>query len=103
MLYKAIGVMSGSSLDGLDIAYIHFHETAGKWNFEIVNTACYAYPADWVNQLKDAVSLTAYDYQLLHTKYGNYIGEQVNRFISEHDLHHKVDLIGSHGHTTFHL
>ena len=39
---------------------------------------------------------------MLHTAYGKYIGEQVNAFIDEFDLHHKVQLIASHGHTTFH-
>lgn len=95
--------MSGSSLDGLDIAYTHFHETAGNWNFEIQAAACYPYSDEWKNKLKNAVHMSALDYQLLHTAYGHYIGEQVNRFIGEQRLEHKVDLIGSHGHTTFHV
>jgi anhydro-N-acetylmuramic acid kinase len=40
---------------------------------------------------------------LLHTDFGHYTGEQVNRFIQSHDLFHKVDLVASHGHTTFHV
>jgi anhydro-N-acetylmuramic acid kinase len=103
MVYKAIGVMSGSSLDGLDIAYVHFQETAGKWEFDIQAAACYPYNKEWREQLKNAVDFSALDYQLLHTAYGAYIGDQVNRFISEQRLEHKVDLVGSHGHTTFHL
>jgi anhydro-N-acetylmuramic acid kinase len=102
MIYKAIGIMSGSSLDGLDIAYVHFQETAGRWNGEIVAAACYPYSDEWSNKLKNAITASAINYQLLHTEYGHYIGEQVNRFIEAYSLHHKVDLIGSHGHTTFH-
>jgi anhydro-N-acetylmuramic acid kinase len=43
------------------------------------------------------------DYQLLHTDYGHYIGQEVNRFIEENSLHYKVGLIATHGHTTFHV
>lgn len=95
--------MSGSSLDGLDIAYAHFQETGGKWSFEIKYADCFSYPDDWINQLSQATALPAVDYHLLHTSYGHYTGELVNRFIDKHDLHHKVDLVSSHGHTTFHI
>jgi anhydro-N-acetylmuramic acid kinase len=102
MIYKAIGIMSGSSLDGLDLAYVHFQETGGRWQFQIVASACYIYQDEWIRALKYATDLKAWDYQMLHTSYGHYIGMEVNRFIEEHDLQHKVDLIASHGHTTFH-
>jgi anhydro-N-acetylmuramic acid kinase len=103
VVYKAIGIMSGSSLDGLDIAYVHFQETGGKWSYEMLYTACYAYSLVWTNKLKTAITLPAFDYQLLHTAYGHYIGEEVNKFIDANNLHHQVDLITSHGHTTFHV
>lgn len=103
MVYKAIGIMSGSSLDGLDIAFVHFQEIAGKWSYEIMHTDCYAYNTEWTNKLKNAISLTAFDYQLLHTDYGHYIGKEVNKFIHTYNLYHQVDLIASHGHTTFHV
>jgi anhydro-N-acetylmuramic acid kinase len=102
MIYKAIGIMSGSSLDGLDIAFVHFQENAGKWNFELIKTECYKYDAEWINKLRSAHSLNAFQYQLLHTEYGHYIGRQVNHFIEENDLHYNVQLLVSHGHTTFH-
>ncbi len=95
--------MSGSSLDGLDIVYVHIVETGGKWSFEIINADCYPYPDVWIAQLRHATSLNASDYHLLHTAYGHYTGEQVNRFIEAFGLQHKVDLIASHGHTTFHI
>jgi anhydro-N-acetylmuramic acid kinase len=102
MIYKAIGIMSGSSLDGLDIAFVHFQENAGKWNFELIKPMCYKYDAEWINKLQSAHLLNAFQYQLLHTEYGHYIGRQVNNFIEESDLHYNVQLIVSHGHTTFH-
>jgi anhydro-N-acetylmuramic acid kinase len=102
MVYKVIGLMSGSSLDGLDIAYVHLQENAGKWSFEFVQTACYDYPDTWRGKLATAVSLSALDYQLLHVEYGHYLGALVNAFIGEKGLDYQVQLIASHGHTTFH-
>ena len=103
MLYRIIGIMSGSSLDGLDIAFAEFEESRGKWSFEIKAAQCKPYNNEWLQKLQNAFSLSAYEYLLLHTAYGKYIGEQVNDFIEEFKLHHKVQLIASHGHTTFHV
>src|SRR5436305_8147 len=102
MLYRVIGIMSGSSLDGLDIAFVEFDETGRKWSYEIKAAQCLRYSDEWLHKLKNATTLSAYDYLLLHSAYGKYIGEQVNAFIDAFDLHHKVQLIASHGHTTFH-
>jgi anhydro-N-acetylmuramic acid kinase len=103
MVYKAIGIMSGSSLDGMDIAYARFQDTGGQWTYELLHTECCGYNTEWVEKLKNAIHLSAVDYQLLHTAYGHYIGKQITSFIDKHALHHQVDLIASHGHTTFHL
>lgn len=103
MVYNVIGLMSGSSLDGLDIVFAEFSETAGEWDFTIKCAACIEYDEVWLNKLRDAVHLSASDYQLLNVAYGRYLGEMVNEFIEEFNLHHQVNLIASHGHTTFHL
>jgi anhydro-N-acetylmuramic acid kinase len=102
MIYRAIGVMSGSSLDGLDIAFAEFQENAGKWSYEIKEADCYPYNDAWIKKLKTAISLNALGYQLLHVAYGHYIGQQVNKFIEEKKLNYQVAMISSHGHTTFH-
>src|SRR5687767_597888 len=98
MVYKVIGLLSGPSLVGLDIAYIEFQENAGKWSFTILAADCYTYTSDWKDKLKNAPSLSALEYQILHTSYGHYLGAEVNRFIEAHSLHYKVALIASHGH-----
>ncbi|WP_300598340.1 anhydro-N-acetylmuramic acid kinase [Niabella sp.] len=103
MIYRAIGIMSGSSLDGLDIAFVEFHENGGKWQFEIQHADCLPYTPEWKSKLEKAVSLNALEYQLLHAAYGHYIGARVNEFIDRYNLHYKVAVIGSHGHTTFHM
>ena len=109
MVYKVIGLMSGSSLDGLDLAYVHLQEkvVTGKgpksWEYTLVHTACYPYSESWRQRLAGAPGLSALEYQLLHAEYGHYLGEQVLRFIEEYGLHFQVQLIASHGHTAFHL
>lgn len=103
MLYRAIGIMSGSSLDGLDIAFVEFTHQGGTWTYEIIAAECYAYSPEWKERLQNATSLNALDYQLLHADYGHYIGREVNRFIEENHLHYKIGLIASHGHTSFHV
>jgi anhydro-N-acetylmuramic acid kinase len=102
MEYRAIGIMSGSSLDGLDIAFVVFNESGGKWSYQIEAADCFEYPAEWISRLQNAINLSAKDYQLLHCAYGHYTGRQVNNFIEKYALQHRVQLISSHGHTTFH-
>lgn len=103
MTYRTIGIMSGSSLDGLDIAFVEFQENAGKWTYEIKEAICDPYDSGWTDRLKNANSLSAKDYHLLHAEYGHYIGQRINEFINKFQLHFQIGLIASHGHTTFHI
>lgn len=89
-------------MDGLDIVFAEFTEQGGKWSYEIKAADCYSFEDDWVDRLKAATQLSAYDYLLLHTAFGKYLGKQVNKFIDANSLHHQVQLIASHGHTVFH-
>ncbi|MGZ5255607.1 MAG: anhydro-N-acetylmuramic acid kinase [Flavitalea sp.] len=103
MVYRVIGLMSGSSLDGLDIVFAEFQDTAGKWKYNMIHFDLYEYTHEWQEKLRTAYSLSALEYQLLHTAYGHYLGEQVNHFIKNYGLDFKVQLIASHGHTVFHM
>ena len=108
MVYKVIGLMSGSSLDGLDIAYVHLQERAGtsqerrgfgisNWFIRIVS-----YSPNGGSGWRGRLRLSALDYQFLHADYGHYLGREVLRFIAAHGLEYQVQLIASHGHTAFH-
>src|SRR5687768_2594939 len=103
MVYKVIGIMSGSSLDGLDIVFAGLSVEGGNWNYEIIHADCYVYDRVWYERLQAATTLNAADYLLLHADYGHYIGQQVNRFIQAHQLQYQVAMVSSHGHTTFHM
>ncbi len=102
MVYRVIGLMSGSSLDGLDIVFAELQEKSGTWSYEVRAAVTYPYENGWVEKLTGAIRLSAGDYLLLHTAYGHYCGELVNRFIAEYQLQYQAQLIVSHGHTTFH-
>lgn len=102
MIYRAIGIMSGSSLDGLDIAFAELEESKGKWRYSIQAASCYAYNKSWQQKLLQAPTLNAFDYLKLHADFGKFIGEKINEFIKTHQLQHQVQLVASHGHTVFH-
>jgi len=94
--------MSGSSLDGLDIAHVMLEEVRGQWSYEILHADCIPYPEQWVNDLQHARHMEVGDFLKLHTRYGKYLGTAVNKFIKKYELSHQVHFIASHGHTVFH-
>lgn len=94
--------MSGSSLDGLDIAFVHLNEVRGKWTYEIVCAECMEYTPQLTEDLRNAQQLDVSDFLRLHTGYGRFLGEAVNSFIEKHELWHQVHLVASHGHTVMH-
>jgi anhydro-N-acetylmuramic acid kinase len=92
--------MSGTSCDGLDLAYCSFYKTI-KWNYKIIQVKTYAYTKEWVTRLHDAGNFNARDFLLFHKEYGRFIGQNINNFLGEYRLP-SPDLISSHGHTIFH-
>jgi anhydro-N-acetylmuramic acid kinase len=103
MIYRVIGAMSGSSLDGLDLSFVELQEVSGRWTYNLRYAVCYEYPKEWIGKLSRATSLDALEYQLLDAEYGKYCGELINQFIRENNIQYQVQLIASHGHTTFHI
>lgn len=92
--------MSGTSLDGLDLAHCHIWQQEDHWKFEIRETQSISYTPEMKSKLKDSIHLSAEELLVLHNGYGTWLGEQVKSFISEFNL--DVDAIASHGHTTHH-
>lgn len=98
--YNVIGLMSGTSLDGLDIAFCRFTVENKKWNYEIVQAETIAYPTAWKQMLLSLENTDALTFQQTHIDYGFYLGKQASDFIKKHEL--KPDFVSSHGHTIFH-
>ena len=92
--------MSGTSLDGLDIAHCHIWKSEGLWDFKIKQTQSISYDFGMREKLKNSIFLSADELLQFHNTYGIWLGEQTKTFIEEHDL--EVDFIASHGHTTHH-
>lgn len=98
--FKVIGLMSGSSLDGVDIAYVNFSHDNKRWFFQIVEAGNIPYSAYWKEQLSDAFNKNKEELVELDKEYGRYLGTITKRFIEKYELEPK--LIASHGHTIFH-
>ncbi len=99
--FYAIGLMSGTSHDGLDICYSKFTRNGSDWAFEILKCETVAYASTWENDLKNAIHFTSEKLLELNSDYGFYLGEKTQDFISRHHIT-ELDLIASHGHTVFH-
>lgn len=103
---RVIGLMSGTSLDGLDICYVSFrfdkdgNNGAGKWYYEILKAEDESYPQELKEKLGNAQNMTALEYALLHSDYGIYLGERVKAFMDRNGA--KPHFIASHGQTVFH-
>lgn len=91
--------MSGTSLDGLDIAYCEFSKS-DKWLFKIVKSKTIKYNKLWKARLRKCMNLSKSDLDLLNVDLGCFWGKEVENFIDNNNL--EVDFISSHGHTVFH-
>ena len=96
----AIGLMSGSSLDGLDIALVRFQEENDKYRLQILEAETLPYPDHWKTQLAEAFHKQPEELMQLDKDYGKYLGEQVLAFAKKHNA--QPDFVASHGHTIFH-
>jgi len=98
---RVIGVMSGSSLDGLDLAYCQFTPQASGWSYSILKGETIVYPDDMRSRLKELSRLEAEQMARLDVDLGAFIGQSVLAFLKKHALK-KAHYIASHGHTAFH-
>ncbi len=98
--FKVIGLMSGTSLDGLDIAACGFYVENHQWKFKIYHAKTIPYDEGWKNKLKDLHLKDAFTYALANVEFGHLLGRSINSFMA--DTGFNPDLIASHGHTVFH-
>ncbi|MFT5751157.1 MAG: anhydro-N-acetylmuramic acid kinase [Flavobacteriales bacterium] len=98
--YNVIGVMSGTSLDGVDLAFVKICTTP-QYTAEIVAAITVPYSEDWVEKLRKGIHLNGDELRLLDEEYSSYLSRCIVRFISENDFG-ELDAVCSHGHTILH-
>lgn len=99
--YKVIGVMSGTSLDGIDLAHINFTIKDNKWHYQILESETVSYSQDWLNKLKIAVSFSEEKLIELNKDYTELLGKIIRSFIDNYRIKN-LDAVCSHGHTILH-
>lgn len=99
--YNVIGVMSGTSLDGIDLAHLILKNSKNKWHFEILEATAVPYSEEWILRLKNAVDFSETELKKLNEDYTLLLGGIISDFIQENKLEN-LDGICSHGHTILH-
>ncbi len=98
--YTAIGIMSGTSLDGLDIALCHFTKNNDTWKYNVIDAATCPYPKELEKKLANAIDCSSYEFVCLDHEFACFSANKILDFLCVHKS--KPDLIASHGHTIFH-
>lgn len=97
----SLGVMSGTSLDGVDLAICRFNEDNGKWTYQILDAKTVQYSSEWKKILSHIhYDTSAFEFLKVDQEYGIYLANLIGQFLTETGI--KVDIIASHGHTVFH-
>ncbi len=97
--WNAIGIMSGTSVDGLDIVAASF-SYKDRWEYNMIKTDSIDYPAKLRQRLLDCISASAEELVYLDLDLGSFIAHRINEFLK--DINISIDLVASHGHTVFH-
>ncbi len=98
--YKVLGVMSGTSLDGVDIALVQFSKES-NWDFQILMAETIPYSPEWKKKLNDGLKSTYQELEQLDEDYTGYLATIISVFIKKHKVE-ELDAVCSHGHTIKH-
>ena len=99
--YNVVGVMSGTSLDGIDLAHLNFTSIDNQWSFKIQQCETIPYSELWQNKLKNAVNYSDEQLAELNSDYTAHLASVIKNFISQNNLSN-LDAVCSHGHTILH-
>lgn len=100
MKYSILGLMSGTSMDGLDLCWCTLSFQENAWQYSILATKTLAYPDSWYKRLDHAIQLAPQHLDELDQDYGSYLAEAVLDFLPGDTS--KNLIIASHGHTVHH-
>jgi len=95
--YNIICLMSGTSLDGLDLVKCNFKKNK-NWSFSISKAKTIKYSEFWEKKLNELHLSNTDEIQKINRDYGCFLAKKIKEFS---DLKN-IDLIASHGHTIFH-
>lgn len=99
--YNVIGVMSGTSLDGVDLAHINFEINSNKWTYKIYECETIPYSNEMILKLKNGIHFSKTELSDLNIEYTNLLGNIISEFIAKNNLSN-LDAVCSHGHTILH-
>jgi anhydro-N-acetylmuramic acid kinase len=100
---EIIGLMSGTSLDGLDLAYVSFNFQNNKIEFNLLNCETTPYESEILSQLNNYNRLSVPEMLILDKKIGRFYAQKVNDFVQKNKINKlQIDAIASHGQTIFH-
>lgn len=98
--YDIVGLMSGTSLDGLDMVACRFFQESGQWDYRVLASETREYPREWETRLANLTQAGGMELARAHTDLGHYMGLCVSAFVQKYHL--QPLLVASHGHTVFH-
>jgi anhydro-N-acetylmuramic acid kinase len=99
--YHIIGIMSGTSLDGIDMAEVLLSVKNKKWSYSFMVVETAKYSLEWINKLKNAINFSAQELDLLNQDYTQLLANEINRFMEKNSITN-IDAVCSHGHTILH-
>lgn len=99
--YNVVGVMSGTSLDGVDLAHIQFTIRNNKWEYTIIENDTIEYSAVWINRLQSAIHFSELELTNINIEYTKLLAEIISNFIEKYNITN-LDAVCSHGHTILH-
>ncbi|WP_179348319.1 anhydro-N-acetylmuramic acid kinase [Winogradskyella pacifica] len=98
--YNIIAVMSGTSLDGIDLIYATYN-VDNKWDFKVHYAETIKYSPQWKTVLGGLVNQSMDHLQAIDAEYSEYLATVISSFIKKHSIE-AIDFISSHGHTALH-
>jgi anhydro-N-acetylmuramic acid kinase len=99
--FYSIGLMSGSSLDGLDLCYSKISSKDENCHFEIIASETIPYDNDVYEKLKKVREISSLDLHFFDIELGKLFGAYCNSFIGKNNIK-QIDAVSNHGHTVFH-
>ena len=99
-LLYGLGIMSGTSLDGIDICYVEFKKEDDSY-FKIINSKTFKYNSIWLNKLGDVHLKNDLQIKKIDLDYGILISQKILEFLNDNNISN-LDFISSHGHTVKH-